>query len=451
MKPPYIPFSEEEQQEMLRLVGVKSVDGLFIDIPVSVRLNRPLDLPPALSEPELFVYFQELADKNIGKNYISFLGAGAYDHYIPAAVDTIISRSEFYTAYTPYQAEASQGTLQTIYEYQSLICELTGMAVANASMYDGATAMAEAAIMATRATDRKQILVARTVHPQYREVLKTYCHTARITVQEIPYSNGVIDLDILAKLINQDTATVIIQHPNFFGCLEPVFDTANLIHQQGGLLISSVNPISLGILAPPNEYDTDITVMEGQPLGNPLNFGGPYLGILACKQELLRLMPGRVVGMTKDTLGNPGFVLTLQTREQHIRRQKAVSNICSNQALNALSATVYLSLLGKQGLKEVAELNLQKASYAKRQIAKLTGYNVLWQEQPTFNEFIIQCANPDKAVNKILLDAGFIGGYPLEQQYPELKNSLLFCVTEKRTKEQVDRLISLLQKIFETN
>jgi glycine dehydrogenase subunit 1 len=442
----FIPFSKEEQLEMLKSIGVNSVDELFDDIPESVRLTKPLSLPPALSEPELIAYFEELADRNIGKKYISFLGAGAYDHYIPAAIDAIISRSEFYTAYTPYQAEASQGTLQTIYEYQSLICELTGLEVTNASMYDGATATAEAALMAIRHTNRNRILVSQTVHPNYREVLKTYCQTAGIKVTEIPYSEGITDLTELQKHINQNTAAVIIQHPNFFGCLEPVFEIDSLIHHQKSLLISCVNPISLGILAPPSEYHSDITVMEGQPLGNPLNFGGPYLGVLACKQELIRLLPGRIVGMTKDADGKPGFVLTLQTREQHIRRQKAVSNICSNQALIALAATVYLSLLGKQGLKTVAELNLQKTNYAKQQFAKLDGYNVLWQGKPTFNEFVVQCAKPVKEINKKLLDAGIIGGYPLEQHYPELENCLLFCITEKRTKLEINRLLNIFQK-----
>ncbi|MFB3896470.1 MAG: aminomethyl-transferring glycine dehydrogenase subunit GcvPA [bacterium] len=440
----FIPFSKEEQQQMLHKVGVKSVDELFSDIPDSVRLTKPLSISPVLSEPELTAYLQTLANKNIGKQYLCFLGAGAYDHYIPAAVDAIVSRSEFYTAYTPYQAEASQGTLQTIYEYQSMVCELTGMEVSNASMYDAATAIAESALMAIRSTGRKQILVSQTVHPNYREVLETYCHTAGITVQEIPYTNGITDLNQLAQLVNQDTAAIIIQHPNFFGNLEPAYELDSLIHQYGGLLISSVNPISLGILAPPNLYHTDITVMEGQSLGNPLNFGGPYLGILACKKELMRLIPGRIVGMTKDHEGKPGFVLTMQTREQHIRRQKAVSNICSNQALLALSATVYLSLLGKQGLKEVAVLNLQKTNYLKQQIAKVPGYNVLWQTQPGFNEFVVQCPIPAKEVNRKLLDAGIIGGYPLESQYPELNNCLLFCVTEKRTKTDIDRLINTL-------
>ncbi|MCX7918613.1 MAG: aminomethyl-transferring glycine dehydrogenase subunit GcvPA [bacterium] len=447
MKEHYIPFSEEERQQMLNAIGVNSIAELFSDIPESVRLKAPVSLPPVLSEPELLAYFEFLSDKNLGKRYICFRGAGAYDHYIPAAVDTVISRSEFYTAYTPYQAEASQGTLQTIYEYQSLICELTGMDVTNASMYDGATALAESALMATRATDTSEILVSRTVHPHYRQVLKTYCHTAGIKLTEIPYHEGITDVGELQKRIHRSIAAVIVQHPNFFGFLEPVFDISAMIHQHGGLFISFVNPISIGMFAPPSDYQADITVMEGQPLGNPLNFGGPYLGILACKQDFLRLLPGRIVGLTKDAAGNPGFVLTLQTREQHIRRQKAVSNICSNQALTALAATVYLSLLGKHGLQKVAELNIQKTHYVKQQVAQLNGYEIIWDNQPRFNEFIVRCPISAQAVNQNLLQSGIIGGYQLETHYPELKHCLLFCVTEKRTKQEIDKLIDILSSL----
>ncbi len=441
----YIPFSKTEQDEMIQSIGAKTIDDLFTDIPESARLKHSLNIPPALSELEISEYFKKLASINDTANMVCFRGAGAYDHYIPSVVKHLALRGEFFTAYTPYQPEASQGTLQMIYEFQSLICELTGMDVANASLYDGSTAVAEAALMACRSTERGKILIAKTVHPQYREVLKTYCTQAEIGYQEIPYKNGIVDLEELSKLVTSDIAGIIIQHPNFFGNLEPVHEIEKLVHQNQSLLVVAANPISLGILAPPGEYNADICIMEGQALGNAISFGGPYLGIIACKQSLVRRMPGRLVGIAKDNKDRRGFVLTLQAREQHIRRAKATSNICTNQSLNALCATIYLALVGKEGIKEVANLNLQKAHYAAEQLTANHGYTLAWPNQHFFNEFILRCPQPVKTTNEKLHHAGILGGYDLESDYPELHGSMLLCVTEKRTKEQIDQLVNILE------
>lgn len=441
----YIPFSKTEQQEMIQSVGAKTIDDLFIDIPVSARLKRALNIPPALSELEISDYFIKLAASNDTASMVCFRGAGAYDHYIPSVVKHLVLRGEFFTAYTPYQPEASQGTLQMIYEFQSLICELTGMDVANASLYDGSTAVAEAALMACRSTERGKILIAKTVHPQYREVLRTYCTQAEIGYEEIPYKDGVIDLEELSKLATSDVAGVIIQHPNFFGNLEPVHEIEKLVHKNGSLFVVTANPISLGILAPPGEYNADICIMEGQSLGNAISYGGPYLGIIACKGALVRRMPGRLVGIAKDNKGRRGFVLTLQAREQHIRRAKATSNICTNQSLNALCATIYLALIGKEGIKEVADLNLQKAHYAVQQLTSSQGYSLAWTKQHFFNEFAIRCPQPVKTINEKLHRTGILGGYDLESDYPELNRCMLICVTEKRTKAQIDQLVNAVK------
>ena len=348
----YIPNTGEQQQEMLEEIGVSCVDELFTDIPENIRLNRDLDLPEALSEMELIGHMRQLADKNISTGECAcFLGAGAYDHYIPSVIQHLVRRQEFYTAYTPYQPEISQGTLQAIFEYQTMICRLTGMDVSNASMYDGATAVAEAAAMACRSTGRTDIIVAKTVHPQSREVLKTYSRFAGRQVVEWNYKDGRLDFEELEKLLSENTAAVIVQNPNFFGLIEDLSDLADMVHQNRSLLIVSCNPISLALLKPPGDMGADIVVGEGQPLGNPLSFGGPYLGFMAAKDKFMRRMPGRIVGETRDKEGRRGYVLTIQTREQHIRREKATSNICSNQALNALAAAIYLSALGKSGLK----------------------------------------------------------------------------------------------------
>lgn len=399
---------------------------LFADIPASVRLQIPLDLPKPLSELELLKEMAEQSQKNQASD--PFLGAGSYNHFIPSAVKHIISRSEFYTAYTPYQAEASQGTLQAIYEYQSLICELTGMEVANASMYDGATALAEAAFMACRLTGRKEIVVSQTIHPHYRQVLQTYCAAADLSVKEIPYDvKSGLTPSPDSRLLTPDSACLILQQPNFFGCIEDAHKFADAIHRAGALYIVSVDPISLGLLRPPGDYGADIVVGEGQSLGLPRNFGGPGLGLFAAKNGSLRQMPGRIVGATVDTDGKRGYVLTMSTREQHIRRERATSNICSNEALCALAATVYLSLMGKTGLRKVAELCLQKANYLKNKLRATPCCSLPFPATPCFKELVV------KTEKKIGLD---LGSY-----FPELAGCRLICVTELCEKEALDNLI----------
>lgn len=439
----FLPHTDEDRQEMLKAIGVGSIEDLFADIPSQVRLNRPLDIPAALSEFELRKHLQELSKKNGDLNeYVSFLGAGSYDHFIPSVIDHMLLRSEFYTAYTPYQPEISQGTLTAIFEYQTLICELTGMETSNASMYDGATAMAEAALMACESQRRKKIIVSSTVHPEYREVLNTYAGGQGIELVEAPYKNGITDIGGLTELVDENTAAVIVQHPNFFGSLEKVQEISDLIHGKGGLYIAVVDPISLGILKSPGSYGADIVVGEGQSLGNPMNYGGPQLGFMATSGKMVRKMPGRIVGQTLDNRGQRAFVLTLQAREQHIRREKATSNICSNEALCALAATIYLCLLGKKGLREVATLCVQKANYLKEQLNKngfAPAFNV-----PFFKEFVVKTTKPVDEINKILLDSKIIGGLALEKYYPELKNHILLCTTEKRTKAEMDNLVKAM-------
>lgn len=395
----------------------------FSDIPASVRLKEPLSLPAPLSEPELLEELKIQSEKN--KAAASFLGAGIYNHFIPSAVKHIVTRSEFYTAYTPYQAEASQGTLQVIYEYQSMLCHLCGMEVANASMYDGATALAEAAFMACRITGRKEILVSAAVHPHYRQVLNTYCRATDLTLTEFPFDlkSGLTPYNLI---LNPNHACLILQQPNFFGNLEEVEGLAEKVHASGSLFIVSADPISLGLLKPPGEYGADIVVGEGQALGNPQNFGGPALGIFATKNEFLRQMPGRIVGKTTDLDGKPGYVLTMATREQHIRRERATSNICSNEALCALAACVYLAIMGKQGLRKVAELCLQKSNYLKKKL----GDKVLWPDTPSFKEFVV------KTEKKI--------GVNLGQFYPALNGHRLIFINELAKKEALSQLASSL-------
>ncbi|MCG8502099.1 MAG: aminomethyl-transferring glycine dehydrogenase subunit GcvPA [Firmicutes bacterium] len=437
----YIPNTEKQQKDMLDVLALASVEELFADIPKDVRLERKLDLPDAMSEMELITHMQKLASKNGNLNeYACFLGAGAYDHYIPSVVGHILSRQEFYTAYTPYQPEISQGVLQAIFEYQTMICELTGMDAANASMYDGASALAEAVVMACQATRRKEVLVYKTVHPETRAVLHTYARFNGSKIIEVDYKDGSADLKALEEKISSDTAAVVIQSPNFFGAIEALGEIGERAHQKKALLIVSADPISLGILKSPGELGADIVVGEGQSLGNAISFGGPYLGFFATTQRLVRKMPGRVVGETTDQNGSRGFVLTLQTREQHIRREKATSNICSNQALNALAATVYLTALGKQGLKQAAMLCMQKAHYAYEELIK-TGQFTACFSAPFFKEFAVRSRRPVEALNRELLKEKIIGGYALGKTYCELKDSWLLAVTEKRTKEEIDRLV----------
>jgi glycine dehydrogenase subunit 1 len=443
----FIPNTEEDKKEMLREIGIESIEKLFSDIPLQIRLKRKLRLPSPLSELGLIKEMKELSQKNVDlEEHISFLGGGAYDHFIPAVVKHILQRSEFYTSYTPYQAEASQGTLQAFYEYQTLICQLTGMEVANASIYDGASALAEAVIMASNINDRKTILVSETVHPEYREVLKTYTQGLNLSIEEVKHREGITDFDYLKDKLSEEVSAVVLQNPNFFGIIEIPEDLSEVIHSQGALLILSVDPISLGILAPPSDYGADIVVGEGQSLGSSLNFGGPYLGFFAAKEKFLRQMPGRIVGEAEDKEGRRGYVLTLQTREQHIRRERATSNICSNEALNALGACVYLSCLGKEGLKEVGEFSLQKAHYTLNRISQLREWKTKFKA-PFFKEFVVEFPLEPREVNRRLLEKKIIGGFELGRYYPELKNCLLFCVTEKRTRQEIDYFVSCLKEI----
>lgn len=434
----YLPNTPADVGAMLQKIGVKSFDDLVADIPEEIRTKAEIRLPAGLSELETVDKMAKLAsDSRPASGTISFLGGGAYDHYVPAAVDHILLRSEFYTAYTPYQAEVSQGTLQAIYEFQSLVAELTGMDVANASMYDGATALAEAGLMACSQTKRKRLVVSSLVNPAYRQVLRTYCRGLGIEVVEAGRRDGATELDDLKARIDGATAGVLVQHPNFLGCLEPVEDIGRMAHQAGALFAVSADPVSLALLKPPGQYGADIATGEGQPLGMPPSYGGPYLGLLAARKELLRLMPGRIVGLTNDAEGREGLVLTMQAREQHIRREKATSNICSNQALCALAATVYLSLLGKSGLKRVAELCLQKAHY-------LAGKLKPAFEAPFFREFAVRVDGLEAKLAALEGD-GLLGGISLEKHYPEMRGHLLVAVTERRTREEMDRLAAGLK------
>jgi glycine dehydrogenase subunit 1 len=444
----YLPHTEDDRLAMLEAIGVDKTEALLVDIPASLRLKRPLGLPAAMSEPEIARHLQELADKNANlQEYTCFLGAGAYDHYIPSVVDHVIRRSEFYTAYTQYQPEISQGYLQALWEYQSMICQLTGMDVSNASMYDGGTALAEAAMMACSATGRKSLVVANTVHPHYRTILGTYGTDLDFAISEAGYQDGTVDIEAARAMITTKTAAIILQTPNFFGCIEDVKTLAGLAHAQGALLIVAVDPISLGVLEAPGVLGADIVVGEGQGLGLPIAFGGPYLGFFATTEKLMRKMPGRIVGQTTDFEGTRGFVLTLQAREQHIRREKANSNICSNEALCALSAAVYLAAVGKEGFQHIAKLSLQKAHYAQRELTKLNGCQGVFTA-PYFKEFVVRLSQPVGKVNAALLQEKIIGGVDLGRYYPELEDCMLICVTEKRSRAEIERLAARLEAML---
>ncbi|WP_339210103.1 aminomethyl-transferring glycine dehydrogenase subunit GcvPA [Aeribacillus sp. FSL K6-8210] len=444
MKHRYLPMTETDRKEMLEAIGVESIDDLFADIPESVRYKGKYNIKAQKPETELFRELSQLAAKNKDvKTNVSFLGAGVYDHYIPAIVDHVISRSEFYTAYTPYQPEISQGELQAIFEFQTMICELTGMDVANSSMYDGGTALAEAALLAAGQTKKKKVLVSQTVHPEMRDVLKTYAKGQNVEVVEIPYRNGVTDVEALKEMMNAEVASVIVQHPNFFGQLEPLHQIEEISHSEKSLLIVSSNPLALGVLSPPGSFGADIVVGDVQPFGIPMSFGGPTCGYFAVKKELMRKIPGRLVGQTVDEEGKRGFVLTLQAREQHIRRDKATSNICSNQALNALASSVAMTALGKTGVKEMAYQNIQKANYAKKMFEK-KGFSIPFQG-PMFNEFVVKLSKPVSLANKKLLEKGIIGGYDLGRTYPELEKHMLVAVTELRSKEEIDLFVNELE------
>lgn len=444
----YILNTLSERGEMLAVLGLESIDALFADVPAEQRYPD-LDLPPALAEMELIRLLRALAEKNVDLDHKpSFLGAGAYRHFIPAVVDHILRRGEFCTAYTPYQAEVSQGTLTAIYEYQTMVARLVGMEVANASMYDGATALAEAALMAARITHRQSILISATVHPEHRQVLTTYTQGMGLSIRDIPYDTkqGTTELVAQEGMLDDEVACVIVQHPNFFGCLEDLAELGKAAHEVEALFVVSVDPIAMGLFKPPGEYGADIVIGEGQALGNPLSFGGPYLGLFACREKHLRQMPGRLVGMTKDRQGKRGFVLTLQTREQHIRREKATSNICSNEALAALAATVYLAVMGKEGLRQVAELCYHKAHYAAQNIVFLAGYELLFTA-PFFMEFVIRMPLPAVEANARLLERDIVGGYDLGRVDPKLGDAMLFCVTEMTSGEDIDKLVDALKEM----
>ncbi|MGB9672845.1 MAG: aminomethyl-transferring glycine dehydrogenase subunit GcvPA [Anaerolineales bacterium] len=444
----FIPHTDQERQEMLATIGVKSLEDLFSSVPPKYRFPK-LNLPPALTEMEVHQYLADYADDNEDlQNLISFLGAGAYNHYIPAAVDSILRRGEFYTAYTPYQPEVSQGTLQAIFDYQSLITALTGMEVSNASHYDGATAVAEAVTMAHAhfRGKRNQVVLSPALNPMYRATARTYhANTGIEFVGDEETQDLKAGPDDLARLINTNTALVIVQYPDFFGRIYDLSQLAKKTHEAGALFAVSTYPIALGLLKPPGEFDADIVTGEGQPLGIPLSFGGPYLGIFTTKKEYVRKMAGRLVGETVDNRGQRAYVLTLTAREQHIRREKATSNICSNQGLMVLAATVYLSLLGKQGLQQVANLCYQKAHYAAKQITKIKGFS-MWSNDPFFNEFVVKTPTNVKDINDHLLEHGIVGGYDLEQDYPSLKNHMLLAVTEINSKEEIDYFVNVLKE-----
>ncbi|MGI6584716.1 MAG: aminomethyl-transferring glycine dehydrogenase subunit GcvPA [Gracilibacteraceae bacterium] len=443
----YVPHTEDDERLMLESIGAKSTEDLFTDIPEELRLGRKLNLNNPLSEIELSEHMKSMSKKNKStEDLICFLGAGAYDHYIPSVVKHLTMRSEFYTAYTPYQPEISQGTLQAIFEYQTMICSLTGMDVTNASMYDGATACVEAAMMAVENARRSSIIVSKTVHPEVRAVLKSYMRFRDVEVIEADMADGTTDVEKLKSLVEAGTAGVIVQNPNFFGIIEDLTEIEKMVHENKALLIDYVDPISLGILKSPGESGADIVAGEGQPLGNSLSFGGPYLGFLATTSKLMRKMPGRIVGQSEDVDGKRAFVLTLQAREQHIRRYKATSNICSNQGLNALAAAIYMTTMGKKGLKEVAEQSAKKAHYAMKLLTSSGKFKLLFNK-PFFKEFALVGETPSGKVNSELLKHNILGGFELEKKYPELKNCLLICVTEKRTKAQIDKLAQVMEVV----
>ena len=443
----YIANTPADQEAMLKQIGISSgkIDDLFRSIPSSLRLEA-LDLPPGKSELEVRKMLSQMAGRNTS-HLQCFVGGGFYDHYIPSAIDALVSRSEFYTAYTPYQPEASQGTLQAIYEFQSSIGRLTGMEAANASMYDGGTAIYEAAMMALRVTGRNKIIIDKGLNPIYRKMIYSYTTNLSIDFEEPPFKLGTCDREVLADMIDEETAAVVLQNPNFFGIIDDHTDIAELCHNKGALLVESVYPLSLGILKTPREMGADIVVGEGQSLGIPLSFGGPYLGFMATLNKYVRKMPGRIAGKTVDHDGREGFVLTLQTREQHIRRDKATSNICTNQALCALRALIFLSLYGQTGLKTLASQCRDKAEFAKSRLREVKGVEV-YDQEPTFNEFLITLPADPRQVISRMVDAGYAAGFPVARYYPELDNRLLVAITEKRTKQEISVFAEMLEDVL---
>jgi glycine dehydrogenase subunit 1 len=443
----YLPKSPVERQEMLAVIGAKSIEELFSSIPEKFRLKKPLNLPAAMSESEIIGYFEERAAEN-AVGYSSFLGAGIYNHLRSVVTDVILQRGEFLTSYTPYQAEISQGTLQAIFEFQTMMCQLTGQEVANASMYDGSTAATEAVLMAERLTSRQRVLVARSVHPEYREVLKTYAKNSGLSVEEIGYTAaGTVDAELLQAPLKDDVCAVVVQSPNFFGAIETLGPLAETVHAAGALLVVAITEaLSLGVVKPPAE--ADIVALEGQSLGLAPSYGGPYVGVLASREKFVRQMPGRLAGQTSDLDGRRGFVLTLATREQHIRREKATSNISTNQALCALAATVHLALLGKEGLREMAEQNLSKAQFALKELEKIPGVRRAFSA-PFFNEFTVELPRSVKMVNAELLREKIIGPFVLGPAYPELTKHALVCVTETTSRTQIEGFVKAVKRALE--
>jgi len=448
----YIPNSPEERVEMLQSIGLSSADDLFSSIPDDLRLRRPLNTPAALAETELLTRFERMGERNAGARRISFLGGGAYTHYIPTIVDHILSRSEFFTAYTPYQPEISQGTLQTIFEFQTLVCQLTGMEVANASMYDGSTALAEAVLMAERVTRRSKVIAAASIHPQYLEVVRTYVQHAGIDLDVVAHDQATGQASTLPSSVDDQTAALVVQSPNFFGCVEDLKTLAEAAHAKGALLIVAITEaMSLGLLKSPGACGADIVVAEGQSFGVPLSFGGPYVGLFATREKYARQIPGRLVGEAFDKNGRRGFVLTLATREQHIRREKATSNICTNEGLIALAATVYLETMGRKGIQEVARQCIQKATYAARKISAIQGFSLPFSG-PRFNEFVVR--GPAGAVallSRLAREKGIDGGLALSRFLPDHPDDFLVCVTETNTREQIDALVAGLAELSNTN
>jgi len=436
----YLPMTEQDKKDMLATIGVESVNELFSDIPESVHFQGLYNIKEAKSESALLKELKQLAAKNKDtETNVSFLGAGIYNHYKPVIVDHVISRSEFYTAYTPYQPEISQGELQAIFEFQTMIAELTGMDLANSSMYDGGTSLAEAGMLAAGHTRRKKLLVSDAIHSEYRDVVATYAYGQSIEIVNIPTKNGVTDIDQLKELIDDNTAAVMVQYPNFFGQIEDLQVIGDIAHEAKGLFIVSANPLALGILTPPGKLGADITVGDAQVFGIPESFGGPYCGYFATTTKLMRKVPGRLVGETVDQEGRRGYVLTLQAREQHIRREKATSNICSNQALLALAASVAITALGKKGVQDMAKQNIVKTRYAKNAF-EAAGFTVPFQGAH-FNEIVVKTNKAVNEINKQLIQDGIIGGFDLGTVYPELQNHVLIAVTELRTKEEIDALV----------
>ncbi len=441
---PYYPNTDDDRRDMLAAIGVRNFEELIKDIPQEIRLKGDLKIPTAMSEYEVTKHLASLANKNINtSDAVSFLGAGAYDHFIPSAVGALLGRSEFYTAYTPYQAEVSQGTLQAIYEYQTMICRLTGMDVSNASLYDAGSGLAEAALMAVAHTGRKKIIAAHPVHPLYLQVVRTYVHGQGFEIVEVPARDGIADIDAVKKAVDGNTAALMVQQPSFLGTLSDVFALGEIAHAAGALYVVDASPVSLGFLAPPGEYGADVVVGEGQSLGISQSLGGPFLGIFAVREALIRRLPGRLAGVTVDTEGARGFVLTLQTREQQIRREKATSNICTNEGLMMLASTIYMSLMGKQGIMEVAEQSGSKAHYLADQIAKIPGFGLKYK-QPFFNEFLVSTPVPARRIVEAGLSKKILAGLDVETLHASEKG-LLVAVTEKRTRAELDEYVSFLK------